>query len=228
MSQTIEFARPDGATTPGYLAEPEGRSDAPGIVVIQEWWGLNNQIKRVGKQWTDAGYRVLIPDLYRGERALDEAEAEHKMNNLNFSDAVTQDVRGAIRYMKSTNLKADSDPVGVIGFCMGGVLAMLAAMHVPETGVVISWYGIPPAEAGDPGSIKIPVQCHFATQDAFFPIEQAEILEEKLEEGGVEHECYRYDAQHAFGNEDWDKYDPAATRLAWQRSMDFFARHLGV
>lgn len=221
MSKQIEFTRPDGATAPGFYAEPEGQPNAPGIVVIQEWWGLNDQIKRVGKQWTDAGYRVLIPDLYRGDKALDAAEAEHKMDELDFSDAATQDVRGAIQH-----LKTDSDSVGVIGFCMGGVLAVLAAMHVPETDVAVSWYGIPPDEAGDAGQIDIPIQCHFATEDTFFPIDQADAFENKLKAAGVEHECYRYDAKHAFANEDWDNYDPEASRLAWQRSMDFFAKHL--
>lgn len=221
MGKSIEFTRPDGANAPGFYAEPEGRPNAPAIVVIQEWWGLNDQIKRVGRQWTDAGYRVLIPDLYRGDKPLDEAEAEHNMDNLDFTDAATQDVRGAIQY-----LQADSPAVGVIGFCMGGVLAVLAAMHVPETDVAVSWYGVPPDEAGDPGAIDIPIQCHFATQDTFFPIDQADAFEAKLEAANVDHECYRYEAQHAFGNEDWDYYDPEAAGLAWQRSMDFFARHL--
>lgn len=220
MSKQIEFKRPDGNTASGYYAEP-ARSGAPGIVVIQEWWGLNDQIKRVGKQWTDAGYRVLIPDLYRGDKALDEKEAEHKMNDLDFEDAATQDIRGAVQY-----LAADSDKVGVIGFCMGGVLAVLAAMHVPETDAAVSWYGVPPDEAGDPKTIDIPLQCHFAKQDTFFPIEQADAFEDKLKAGKVPYEAYRYDAQHAFGNEDWDYYDEAASKAAWERSMTFFDKHL--
>ncbi|MDA3921036.1 MAG: dienelactone hydrolase family protein [Salinisphaera sp.] len=221
MSNQIEFTRPDGAVAPGFYAEPEGGAKAPGIVVIQEWWGLNDQIKRIGKDWTDAGYRVLIPDLYRGEKALDEKEAEHKMDDLDFEDAATQDVRGAVQY-----LKADSDKVGVIGFCMGGVLAVLAAMHVPETDVAVSWYGIPPDEAGDPKTIDVPLQCHFATQDTFFPIESADAFEAELKAGSVEYEAYRYDARHAFANEDWDNYDAQASKQAWERSMAFFEKYL--
>lgn len=220
MSKKIEFTRPDGKMAPGFYAEPENPS-APGIVIIQEWWGLNDQIKRVGKQWTDAGYRVLIPDLYRGEKALDTKEAEHKMGDLDFEDAATQDIRGAVQY-----LKQDSEKVGVIGFCMGGVLSVLAAMHVPEVDVVVSWYGIPPAEAGKPEEIKVPIQCHFAERDTFFPIEQADAFEKKLVAGNVTHECYRYDAHHAFGNEDWDYYDENASKQAWKRSMAFFEKYL--
>lgn len=221
MSRQIEIKRPDGGTAPAWYAEPASAEGAPGIVVIQEWWGVNDQIKRVGEQWTQAGYRVVIPDLFRGERSLDTAEAEHNMNSLDFGDAATQDVRGAVQY-----LKADSGDVGVIGFCMGGVLALLAAMHVPETDAAVSWYGVPPDEAGDPSAIDIPVQCHFARQDTFFPIETADALEQKLQAGGVIHECYRYDAQHAFGNEDWDYYDEQAAKAAWQRSMAFFENYL--
>jgi len=221
MSKQIEITRPDARTAPAWYAEPAHADGAPGIVVIQEWWGVNEQIKRVGTQWTDAGYRVVIPDLFRGDRPLDTAEAEHNMNDLDFGDAATQDVRGAVQYLKTGDA-----PVGVIGFCMGGVLALLAAMHVPETDAVVSWYGVPPDEAGDPGTIDIPVQCHFALRDTFFPIESADALERKLQAGGVSHECYRYDAEHAFGNEDWDYYDAEAAKKAWHRSMAFFASYL--
>ena len=220
MSENIQFQRPDGKSASGFYAEPAA-ANAPGIVVIQEWWGLNDQIKRVGKQWTDAGYRVLVPDLYHGEKALDEKEAEHKMNELDFGDAATQDIRGALQY-----LKADSDKVGVIGFCMGGVLAVLSAMHNDETDAAVSWYGIPPEEAGDPGTISVPLQCHFAEQDTFFPIDQADAFEEKLKAANVPYEAFRYDAPHAFGNEDWDYYDAEASKAAWQRSMAFFEKHL--
>ena len=220
MSENIQFQRPDGKSASGFYAEPAA-ANAPGIVVIQEWWGLNDQIKRVGKQWTDAGYRVLVPDLYHGEKALDEKEAEHKMNDLDFGDAATQDIRGALQY-----LKQDSDKVGVIGFCMGGVLAVLSAMNNDETDAAVSWYGIPPEEAGDPGTISVPLQCHFAEQDTFFPIDQAGAFEEKLKAANVPYEAFRYDAPHAFGNEDWDYYDAEASKAAWQRSMAFFEKHL--
>lgn len=221
MSSKIEFTRPDGKTAPGYYIEPDAGAKAPGLVVIQEWWGLNEQIKRVGEKWAAQGYRVLIPDLYRGELALDEKEAEHHLNDLDFGDAATQDIRGAVQY-----LKQQSDKVGITGYCMGGVLTVIAAMHVPEADAAVSWYGVPPDEAGDPGKIQIPIQCHFALQDSFFPIAQADALEEKLKAGNVEHECYRYDAEHAFANEDWKFYDAGCAEKAWERSVAFLDRHM--
>src|SRR5919108_3417273 len=128
MGQMITFKRADGADCKGYLAEPAGNDKAPGVVVIQEWWGLNDQIKGVADKLAAAGYRALVPDLYRGKVALDANEANHLMTGLNFGDAAGQDVRGAVQYLKSNGSKK----VGVTGFCMGGALTILSAVNVPE------------------------------------------------------------------------------------------------
>src|SRR5688572_25717343 len=102
MGKMISFKRPDGQSVNGYLAEPAQAAKAPGIVVIQEWWGLNSQIKGVADKLAKAGYRALVPDLYRGKTALEAKEAEHLMSNLNFGDAAGQDVRGAVQHLKAT------------------------------------------------------------------------------------------------------------------------------
>src|SRR5438094_9176155 len=123
MTQTITFKRPDGKECGGFYVEPEAGTKAPGIVVIQEWWGVNDQIKGVAKRLAAEGYRALIPDLYRGKVGLDAKEAEHHMNNLNFADAAGQDIRGAVQYVKQSSAKA-----GVTGLCMGGALTLLSAV----------------------------------------------------------------------------------------------------
>ena len=122
MSQ-MTFTRPDGKDCSGFYAEPTAGAKAPGIVVIQEWWGLNDQIKGVANRLASAGYRVLVPDLYRGKIGVDAQEAEHLMNALNFADAAVQDVRGAVQH-----LKENSAMVAVMGFCMGGALTLLSAV----------------------------------------------------------------------------------------------------
>lgn len=222
MSEMITFSRPDGKSCVGYYTTPEGNDDAPGVVVIQEWWGLNDQIKGVANQLTKAGYRVLVPDLYRGEVTLEAAEAQHKMAALDFADATQQDIRGAAQYLH----KASPD-VAVMGFCMGGVLAVLAAIYLPEIDAAVSWYGVPPESAGDPGEINIPLQGHFGEKDSFFPLEQVDQLETKLKEAKVNYEFYRYlGAEHAFGNETGASYDAAAKEKAWERSLQFLNRHL--
>ena len=144
------FKRPDGKTLNGYLAEPKAGKNAPGVVVIQEWWGLNDQIRGVADKLAGAGYRALVPDLYRGKSALEAKEAEHLMNGLNFADAAGQDVRGAVQYLKSTGSKK----AGVTGFCMGGALTLLAAVNAPEADAAVAWYGFPPLEYVDASKIK--------------------------------------------------------------------------
>jgi carboxymethylenebutenolidase len=229
MGKTIEFKRPDGKSVNGYLAEPAGAAKAPGLVVIQEWWGLNDQIKGVADKLAKAGYRALVPDLYRGKTAVDAKEANHLMTGLNFADAAGQDIRGAVQYLKTTG----SPKVGVTGFCMGGALTILSAVNVPEMDAGVIWYGYPPLEYVDASKIKVPLLGHWATQDQAFAIGGVDELEKKLRAANVKFEFHRYNAKHAFANETADqkklemlKYDPKAAELAWKRTMDFLAKHL--
>jgi len=221
MGKKITFKRPDGKESTGYYAIPSAGENAPGVVIIQEWWGLNDQIKGVANRLAEIQYRALVPDLYKGTVTLEVAEAEHLMGNLDFGDAATQEIRGAVQY-----LKENSSKVAVLGFCMGGALSILTAVHVKEANAVVCWYGIPPEEAADPSTIKSPLQGHFAQEDEFFPPTQVDALEARLKKGNVTYEIYRYQAKHAFGNETGDNHDPEATKLAWQRTVDFLAKHI--
>ena len=221
MGQMINFKRPDGADCRGYLTGPSDNDKAPGVVVIQEWWGLNDQIKGVADRFAALGYRALVPDLYKGKVALDAAEANHLMTNLNFGDAATQDIRGATQYLKKTSAKA-----GVVGFCMGGALTVLTAMYVKDAAACSSWYGFPPEEAGDVKTIRTPLQLHLAEDDAAFSPEEARSLEAKLRDGKVPFESYWYKAGHAFFNESGQNYNVEHAKLAWERTTTFFAKHL--
>jgi carboxymethylenebutenolidase len=225
----VSFKRPDGKSVNGYLSEPAAGAKAPGMVVIQEWWGLNDQIKGVADRLAKAGYRALVPDLYRGKVTVEAKEAEHLMKGLNFGDAAGQDIRGAVQYLKSTG----SAKAGVTGFCMGGALTLLAACNVPETDTGVIWYGYPPLEYVDAKKIKAPLLGHFATEDQAFAIAGVDALEKKLKEANAKFEFHRYNAKHAFANETADakglamlKYDPKAADQAWKRTMDFLGRTL--
>ena len=230
MGKTVDFQRPDGQVVQGYLAEPAGAAGAgPGVVVIQEWWGLNDQIRGVAERYAAAGYCALVPDLYRGKSTVEAAEAEHLMTGLNFGDAAGQDVRGAVRYLKARCAK-----VGVTGYCMGGALTLLAMVHVPEADAGVVWYGYPPLEYVDASAIKAPLMAHYATDDAAFPIAAVDTLEARLRAANVAFEFHRYQAMHAFANETQVgpnrlpicKYDADAAALAWTRTLGFFERHL--
>jgi carboxymethylenebutenolidase len=234
MGHTVSFKRPDGQALQGYLADPADAAvaaRAPGLVVIQEWWGLNDQIRGVADRLAAAGYRALVPDLYRGKSTVEAAEAEHLMTNLNFGDAAGQDVRGAVQFLKA----GGSAKVGVTGFCMGGALTILAAVHVRELDAAVPWYGLPPLAFVDAAAITAPMLGHWAVHDAFFKIADVDALEAKLRAAGCTLEFHRYDCKHAFANETQTPghetlpalgYDAAAAALAWQRTEAFLARHL--
>ncbi|MBU3563824.1 dienelactone hydrolase family protein [Polynucleobacter sp. Tro8-14-1] len=225
----IEFKRPDGQAVKGYLAEPVDKATAPGVVVIQEWWGLDDEVKAVADRLAKAGYRALVPDLYRGKLAIEANEAEHLMGDLNFGDAAGQDIRGAVQYLKATG----SAKVAVTGFCMGGALTILAACNVPELDASIVWYGNPPLEYVNADAISKPMLGHWAMHDEFFPIAGVDKLEQKLKQAGVDYEFHRYDTKHAFANPKSDarglaplKYNAEAAQLAWERTLHFLQKNI--
>jgi carboxymethylenebutenolidase len=227
MGTTISYPRPDGKKVDGYLAEPQGAANAPGIVVMQEWWGVNDQIRGVAERLATAGYRALVPDLYRGKSTVEAEEAHHLMTGLNFADAASQDIRGAIQFLKKSGGK-----VGVTGFCMGGALTLLALSMTPEIDAGVVWYGCPPLEYIDASKIKAPVLGHWATQDEFFKIASIDALEEKLRAANVNYEFHRYLAHHAFANETavgphripQTQYDAVWSQQAWDRTFRFLGR----
>jgi len=219
----VTFTRPDGQTVPGYLAQPASAGGPAGIVMFQEWWGLDQHMKETADRFAGEGFRVLVPDLYRGKVADNRETAGHLSSGLNFGDAVTQDAAGAARYLREHGCAH----VGVTGFCMGGALAMLAAMNDNAFDSVVVWYGYPPAEAGDPGKIRIPLQGHWSKRDEFFKIEGVDEIERKLKAGNVPYEFHRYEAGHAFLNPGGiGNYDRDDAEAAWGRTVDFFKKTL--
>ncbi|APA88271.1 dienelactone hydrolase family protein [Paraburkholderia sprentiae WSM5005] len=225
----ITFNRPDGKQLQGYLAKPDRTAGAPAVVVIQEWWGLNDQIRGVADRLAKAGYFALVPDLYRGKSTVEEDEAHHLMSGLDFGDAATQDVRGAVQYLQQHAAK-----VGLTGYCMGGALTFLALCNVPEVAAGVVWYGFPPLDYIDASNIKVPVMGHWGLQDEFFAADTVAELEKKLTDAKVDIEFHRYLARHAFANETAvgpgriakTQYDPVWAQQAWDRTLTFFGSTL--
>ena len=151
----------------------------PGIIVIQEWWGLNDQICGVADRFARAGWNALAPDLYKGRLTASPDEANHLMTGLDFPDATHQDLRGA-----ALHLQQHSDKVAVMGFCMGGALTIAAAVHVHEVEAAVCFYGIPPKEFADPAKIRVPFQGHFANRDDWCTPALVDDLEKTLKAAG--------------------------------------------
>lgn len=221
MGRMVDFDCPGGKTASGYLAESEGAKGA--IVVIQEWWGLNDQIKGVADRFAAAGYTALAPDFYEGRVTTDADEANHWMGGLDWVGATEVEVRGALQYLKQSHDKA-----AVMGFCMGGALTVIAGVKVPECDAGVCYYGIPPKDQADPSQMKVPFQGHFGTKDEWCSPAAADALSADLVTSGAVHEIHIYEGcDHAFFNQERPEvYDAAAADLSWQRTLDFLGRSL--
>lgn len=220
MGQMIAFQRPDGGSTRGYLAE--AGPGTPGVILIQEWWGLNEHIQRLADRMAAAGITALAPDLYRGRLAHSADEASHMMTNLDFADATHQDLRGATQYLAQRGGK-----IGVMGFCMGGALTVASAVHVPGLSAAVCFYGIPPAGFADPARIRIPFQGHFASLDDWCTPALVDKLEAAMAQAGQHPDIHRYQAHHAFVNQTRPEvYDATCAQQAWDRTVSFLHTHL--
>lgn len=222
MGQMIEVRRPDGGTCPTYLSADAAAPSAPGLVVLQEWWGMNEQIKKTADRFAQTGYRALVPDLYRGKRATDADEASHMMRGLNFVDAAEQDVQGCVNHLRQSSKRC-----GVVGFCMGGALTIVSAVRVKGVDAGACFYGIPAKAVANPSDIAIPVIFHYAEEDDWCTPSVVKALEADLKRSKSKFELYSYAAQHAFMNEARPEvYDAEVASLAWERTQKFFERTL--
>jgi carboxymethylenebutenolidase len=222
MGTRIGFGRPDGRTAEGYLAKAGG-ARAPGVVVIQEWWGLQDQIKGICDRLALAGYDALAPDLYAGTVVPyhDTEAAGREMNSLNFLEATDQVVRGAAQFLKRTGAK-----VGLTGFCLGGAVTILGACRISELTAAVAFYGLPPETVAAAKDVRVPLQGHFANRDDWCTPAAVDKFEAELKAAGKTAEIFRYDADHAFVNEQRDVHDRAAAELAWERMLAFWSQHL--
>lgn len=225
MGEMITFPA-NGGTCPGYLAK--ATSDAikgVGVIVLQEWWGLNDHIKAVADRFAARGYHALAPDLYHGVIATEPDEAGKMLMALNVEQAA-QDMRGAIAYLRELTGK----PVGTIGFCMGGALSLYAACDNPGgVGACVDFYGGHPAFKPNVEALQAPVLGIFAERDGFVNAEFVRALDERMNAAGKAHEFITYPGtDHAFFNDDRPQvYDADASADAWKRSLAHFATNLG-
>jgi carboxymethylenebutenolidase len=223
-SRMIEF-KSNGGTTSGYLSTPES-GGGPGVVVIQEWWGLVPHIKDVADRFAAEGFVALAPDLYHGDVARSPDEAGKMMMALNISQT-EKDLRGAVQYLLDDEATT-GERVGTVGFCMGGALSLYAASKNEQVGACVVFYGIHPKVEPDFDNLRAPVLGIFAEKDGFVTPEVVRALEEKVREHGKSIETHTYpDTDHAFFNDTRPEvYDAAAAADAWRRTIEFLRKHL--
>ena len=228
MGDMVEFPS-NGRSAQGYLATPEAGA-GPGVVVIQEWWGLVPHIKDLCDRFATEGFTALAPDLYDGESATEPDEAGKLMMALNIDHAAKQ-MSGAVDFLLGSDA-VRGDGVGVIGFCMGGGLALVLGCHRPDAvHAVAPFYGLIPWPDAQPdfSAMAASVQGHYAADDGFFSPDAARALEKQLQDLGKDVEFFIYDgADHAFFNDTRPEvYDEDAATQAWNRVLSFFRLKLG-
>lgn len=211
---------------PGYLALPPGDGPWPGVVVIQEWWGLDDHIKSVADRFAAEGFAAIAPDLYNGKVAKEPDEAQKLRMALIWDDALAV-IQGAINYLVG-QAQVSPKEVGVVGFCMGGGLTWHAAAKLDHVGAVAPFYGGGPEMTDEEvARIKAPVLAIFGELDQGVSPEVARRREEQMNKAGVPHETIVYPgAEHAFFNDTRVRYHPEAAADAWQRTVTLFKRAL--
>jgi len=222
--QIVEFLS-NGGDTSGYLAIPQ-KGSGPGVIVLQEWWGLVDHIRDVCDRFANEGYVALAPDLYHGQAAKSPDEAGKLMMALRIDEAA-KDLRGAIQYLLNHEATG-ADKVGTIGFCMGGALSLYAGSRNAQVGACVVFYGIHPNVKPDLANLQAPVLGIYAERDKSVPPESVRELERQLKELGKSVEMHIYpDTDHAFFNDQRPAvYNAKAAADAWRRVIQFFAKHL--
>lgn len=226
-AQNTTFAS-NGGQAHGYLAVPASGS-GPGVIVIQEWWGLTDHIVDVTDRLAGEGFVALAPDLFGGRTTHDSDEAGELMSQLPVAKAA-QDLSGAVDYLLGHEA-VTSSTVGAVGFCMGGgFVLMLAAQQGEKIGAAVPFYGVGSAVPTQYSGLRAAVQGHYGEDDAMYSASTARELERQIrEESGADVEFFYYPAGHAFHNEEnlLGTYDPDSAKLAWQRTVRFLRERLG-
>jgi carboxymethylenebutenolidase len=215
----------NGSTARGYLSIPKS-GEGPGVIVIQEWWGLVDHIKDIADRFSQEGFVALAPDLYHGQTAKGPDEAGKLFMALNI-DRAEKDFGGAIQFVLGQE-ETSRKKVGTVGFCMGGQLSLYAACANPDVGACVNFYGIHPNVHPNIANLQAPVLGFFAENDGFVTPEVARRLEGELQRAGKQVEFHVYPgASHAFFNDTRaEVYHPTYAKQSWERTIKFFREHL--
>jgi carboxymethylenebutenolidase len=223
MAGTMVQFPTNGGTTSGYLATPAS-GKGPGVLVIQEWWGLVGHIKNVCDRFAAEGFTALAPDMFHGQTASEPDGAGKLFMALNIGQA-EKDLRGATSYLAGQSSTAK---LGAVGFCMGGQLALFAATLNPKIGACVNFYGIHPNVKPDYTKLTGPMLGLFAERDEHVTPQVAREVDAAIKKAGRTSEIHVYPGVgHAFFNDERpEAYDKAAAQDAWRRTLSFFRQHL--
>lgn len=225
VTREVAYAELDGRSVEGYLATPEGIDTPPGIVVIHEWWGLNDNIRKMADQLAGRGYAALAVDLYEGRVASEPDRARELMQKASGRrDTLKQNLRSAHEFLVS---EIGAPRTGVIGWCFGGGWALQTGLMIGELDATVVYYGRVVTDPDRLGDLSSPLLGHFGAEDQGIPVDSVRELETALEELGKSATIHVYEgAGHAFANPSGSRYQQDAAETAWERTLEFFQAHL--
>ncbi|MDJ0754801.1 MAG: dienelactone hydrolase family protein [Ardenticatenaceae bacterium] len=219
----VEYPGPNGKTLMGYLAQPSAASAQKAVIVIQEWWGLNDHIKDVVRRFAEAGFAALAPDLYDGQVTTEPDEARKLAMELDTAAAVAE-IGSAIDYLTGLDT-VEGDKAGIVGFCMGGGLVAQSALSLSNMGAGAVFYGRP-LSTEEAKTVTAPMLGFIGTNDGI-TVESMEAMHAGFAESGLPNELHVYEgAQHSFFNDTRASYDADASADAWTRTLNWFNTHL--
>jgi carboxymethylenebutenolidase len=224
MSKHIELTAKSGKIG-GAFAEPSGTANVGGVVVIQEWHGINDEMRAKVDRFAAEGFLAIAPDLYHGKVASSDEQAGELMNALDFGKAVGE-IGSAAHWLKEQ--PRSNGKVAVLGFCLGGALTLATAANVPGLACAVVFYGVPDLSKIDLAKVTAPILAHFAGHDDWASPEKARAIDKQMKALGKPFElCVYEDAGHAFmRGTDKSKYHEPSAKLAWDRTLSFLRKHL--
>ena len=219
-TQSIEYPA-NGVSGMGYLAQPGDGDPHPGVIVIQEWWGLDGHIKSIADRFAREGFVALAPDLYHGHSATEPDEARKLVMNLNRQQAI-KDLTGAVARLQSMDEVAPKK-LGCIGFCMGGSLTLALAAASTDIAAAAPFYAGMQPPAAELAKIEARMFCAFGADDAGIPMDNVRKFEDALKSSDRDAVVKVYEgAPHSFFNDTRESYRPEAAKDAWERSLALF------
>jgi carboxymethylenebutenolidase len=225
ITQTVTYPDRDGEVLSGYLARPSSGEPAPAVIVIQEWWGVDEHIKDVTRRFAQQGFVALAPDLYKGAVATEPDEARKLVMELDEPEAVLE-MDQAIAFLVDQEY-VSGDHAGVVGYCMGGGLALQLAVESDRVGAAVSYYGtlLTPEETAQ---VKAPIQGHYGMEDRFDLDALQEMVQNVQDNTQFAAEAYTYEgAGHSFFNDARaDAYNADAAEASWDRTLAWFNTNL--
>jgi len=225
--EEVVYATVGGRPVRGYMAYPAGAgADAalPAVIMVHEWWGLNDNMRMMARRLAGEGYRALAVDLYEGKVAADpQAARTYMMEVMNDRERGAANLAGAAAFLKQHH----AAKIGTIGWCFGGGWSLQAGLRMPEqVDAVVMYYGQPVTDRAQLSRLDAPLAGFFGLRDQGIPADSVRKMEQELKSLGKSVDIRFYDANHAFANPSGQAYDAAAANDAWTRTLDFFNRNL--